>query len=186
MAGFKARCKGKRFVDQRFLVVRNFLFAGVAFAVIFTMNLLGVATGPVAVGLHSSSHYAQIQWFPSPSQKPNESQNRSPSVASKARVLFFTSPECRLCPEEAAKLEAELKRLGWKYEIEGIFVGDPPQVGRYLAKLRTYPFNFELGLDMDGRISKQYGVKTFPTTIIEVGGKRIIATRASELSEKLR
>jgi hypothetical protein len=90
-----------------------------------------------------------------------------------------------LCPEEAAKLERELKRLGWEYEIEGIFVGDPPQVGKYLAELRTYPFNFELGLDMDGRLSKQYGVKTFPTAIIEVDGKRIVASRASELSEKL-
>jgi hypothetical protein len=38
---------------------------------------------------------------------------------------------------------------------------------------------------MDGRLSKQYGVKTFPTAIIEVDGKRIVATRASELSEKL-
>jgi len=59
-------------------------------------------------------------------------------------------------------------------------------VGKYLAELRTYPFNFELGLDMDGRIGKQYGVKTFPTAIIEVDGKRVVATRASELSEKLR
>lgn len=84
------------------------------------------------------------------------------------------------------RLEAELKKLGWKYEIEGIFVGGPAQVGKYLAELRTYPFNFELGLDMDGRIGKQYGVKTFPTAIIEVDGKRIVATRASELSEKLR
>jgi hypothetical protein len=39
---------------------------------------------------------------------------------------------------------------------------------------------------MDGRLGKQYGVKTFPTAIIEVDGKRIIATRASEFSEKLR
>jgi hypothetical protein len=46
--------------------------------------------------------------------------------------------------------------MGWKYEIEGIFRGDPIQVGKYLAELRTYPFNFELGLDMDGRIAKQY------------------------------
>jgi hypothetical protein len=101
-------------------------------------------------------------------------------------VLFFISPECRLCPEEATKLEAELKRLGWKYEIEGIFAGDPPQVGKYLAELRTYPFNFELGLDMDGRLGKQYGVKTFPTAIVEMDGKRVVTTRASELVEKLR
>ncbi len=101
-------------------------------------------------------------------------------------MLFFISPECGSCADEAAKIEGELKRLGWKYEIEGIFVGDPPQVGKYLADLRTYPFDFELGLDMDGRLAKRYGVKTFPTAIIEVDGKRIITTRASELSEKLR
>jgi hypothetical protein len=91
-----------------------------------------------------------------------------------------------LCPEEAATLEGELKRLDWKYEIEGIFVGDPAQVGKYLAGLRAYPFNFELGLDMDGRVAKQYGVNTFPTAVIEVDGKRVAITRASELSEKLR
>ena len=167
-------------------MVRNSLFVLVAFELISTMTVFGMSADSLAVGLHSSELYAQVDWFPSPSHKPNEPQSRSRSVAGKARVLFFISPECRLCPEEAARLEAELKRLGWKYEIEGIFVGDPPQVGKYLAELRTYPFNFELGLDMDGRIGKQYGVKTFPTTIIELDGKRIIATRASELSERLR
>ena len=59
-------------------------------------------------------------------------------------------------------------------------------MGKYLAELRTYPFNFELGLDMDGRFAKQYGVKTFPTAIIEVNGKRVVVTRASELPERLR
>ena len=186
MGGFKARCKGKPFVSRRSLVVRNFLFAGVAFAVIFTMNLLGVAAGPVAVGLHSSSLFAQVQWFPSPSPKPNESQSQSPSPASKASVLFFISPECRLCPEAAARLEAELKRLGWRYEIEGIFVGYPPQVGKYLAKLRTYPFNFVLGVDMDGKITRRYGVKKFPSAVIKVNGKTVIVTEASELENKLR
>ena len=165
---------------------RNSLFTLVAFELIFTMTVFGVDAGSLAVGLHSSYLYAQVDWFPSPSRKPNEPKSRSRSVAGKARVLFFISPECRFCPEEAAKLEEELKRLGWKYEIEGIFVRDPTQVGKFLAELRTYPFNFELELDMDGKIGKQYRVKTFPTTIIEVDGKRIVATNASELSEKLR
>jgi hypothetical protein len=39
---------------------------------------------------------------------------------------------------------------------------------------------------MDGMIAKQYGVKTFPTAVIEVGGKRVIVNKASGLSEKLR
>ena len=177
---------GPPLVNQKTAMVRNTLLALVAFELIFTMTLFGVDAGSLAVGLHSSELYAQVDWFPSPSHKPNEPQSRSRSIAGKARVLFFISPECRLCPEEAARLEAELKRLGWKYEIEGIFAGNPPQAGKYLAELRTYPFNFELGLDMDGRLGKQYGVKTFPTAIIEVDGKRIVATRASELSEKLR
>ena len=167
-------------------MVRISLFALVAFELISMMTVFDVDVGSLATGLHSSELYAQVDWFPPPSHKPNEPPSRSRSAASKARVLFFISPECGLCPEEAAKLERELKRLGWKYEIEGIFVGNPPQVGKYLAELRTYPFTFELGLDMDGRLSKQYGVKTFPTAIIEVDGKRIVATRASELSEKLR
>ena len=172
-------------VYQKTFMVRNSLSALVAFELIFTMTVFDVDVGSLA-GLRSSYLYAQVDWFPPPSQKSNEPLSRNRSVAGKARVLFFISPECRLCPDEAAKLEAELKRLGWKYEIEGIFVGHPRQVGKYLAELRTYPFNFELGLDMDGRIGKQYGVKTFPTAIIEVDGKRVIVTRASELSEKLR
>jgi hypothetical protein len=167
-------------------MVRNALLALVAFELISTMTVFDVDVGSLATGLHSSELYAQVDWFHRPSQQPNEPQSPSRSVAGKARVLFFISPECGSCPDEAAKLEWELKRVGWKYEIEGIFVGDPPQVGKYLAELRTYPFNFELGLDVDGRLAKQYGVKTFPTAIIEVGGKRIIATGASELSEKLR
>jgi thiol-disulfide isomerase/thioredoxin len=162
------------------------LFARVAAALIFAMTLLGADVTSLTVGLYSSSIYAQVNWFPSPSQKQNKPQSRSRSVASKAGVLFFVSPECRTCPDEAAKLERELTRIGLQYQIEGIFVGDPAQVGRYLAGLRTYPFNFELGLDMDGSIAKQYGVNTFPTVVIEVDGKRVVVTRASELSEKLR
>jgi peroxiredoxin len=162
------------------------LFARVVYALIFAMALLGADVSSLTVGLYSSSIYAQVNWFPSPSHKPNEPQSRSRSVARKARVLFFISPECRICPDEATKLERELTRIGLQYQIEGIFVGDPALVGRYLAGLRTYPFNFELGLDMDGSIAKQYGVNTFPTAVIEVDGKRVIATRASELSEKLR
>ena len=49
----------------------------------------------------------------------------------------------------------------------------------------TYPFNFELEVDMDGSIVRRYGVKTFPSAVIERGGKRIIVTRADELEEKL-
>jgi hypothetical protein len=167
-------------------MVRNSLFSLVAFELLSIITAFDVPVGSIAMGLYSSELYAQVDWFPRPSQKPNEAQSLNRSVAGKARVRFFISPECRSCPDDAAKLEGELKRLGWKYEIEGIFVGDPPQVGKYLADLRTYPFNFELGLDADGRLAKQYGVKRFPTAIIEVDGKRIIATRTSELSEKLR
>jgi len=162
------------------------LFARVAAALISAMTLLCEDVSSLTVGLYSSSIYAQVNWFPSPSQKLNKRQTRSRSVASKAGVLFFVSPECRTCPDEVTKLERELTRIGLQYQIEGIFVGDPAQVGRYLAGLRTYPFNFELGLDMDGSIAKQYGVNTFPTAVIKVDGKRVVTTRASELSEKLR
>jgi hypothetical protein len=172
--------------NQKTFMLRHSRFALVAFELLSIIIVFDVPVGSMAIGLYSSELYAQVDWFPRPSQKPNEPQRQSGSVANTARMLFFISPECRSCPDEAAKLEGELKRLGWRYEIEGIFVGDPPQVGKYLAGLRTYPFNFELGLDVDGRLAKQYGVKTFPTAIIEVDGKRIIATKASELSEKLR
>lgn len=177
---------GGGLVNQKTFMVRNSLFSLVAFELISTMTVFDVDLGSLTIGLHFSELYAQVEWFPSPSHKPNEPQSGSRSVASKARVFFFISAACTSCPEEASRLEAELKKLGWKYEIKGIFVGSPTQVGNYLAKLRGYPFNFELELDMDGMIAKKYGVKTFPTAVIEVDGKRVIVTKASELSEKLR
>ncbi len=132
---------------------------------------------------------AEIDFFQTPAeQKPSITKESwaTTSGTKIAKILFFIAPGCSACPDEAAKLEGELKRIGLKYQIEGVFVGDPPQVGKYLAALRTYPFKFEIGLDMDGLIAKNYGVKTFPTVVIEVNGKRVIVTRASELSEKLR
>ena len=102
-----------------------------------------------------SESLAQIDFFktqPEPRVPRPANVNRS-----KARVIFFLAPGCRSCPEEAAKIERELTSAGWKYELEGIFVGDPGQVGKYLAELRTYPFNFELGLDMDGRLPSSTG-----------------------------
>jgi hypothetical protein len=138
--------------------------------------------------MQSPSH-AEIDFFRSPaeSRQPIPDPLRHGTIGDqKATIIFFISPGCGSCPEEASKLERELARRGWKYEIEGVFVGDPAQVGKYLAELRTYPFNFELGLDMDGRITGQYGVKTFPSAVIEVEGKRVVVTKAAELGEKLR
>jgi len=101
-------------------------------------------------------------------------------------MIFFLASGCRSCPEEASNIEKELTRLGWQYQIEGIFRGDPVQIGKYLADLRGYPFNFEIGLDLDGKLTKQYRVSSFPTAVIEVGGKRIVITKASELEDKLK
>jgi len=91
-----------------------------------------------------------------------------------------------LVPGRSVEAGERTDEEGLEIRIQGIFVGDPTQVGKYLAELRTYPFNFELGLDMDGRITRQYGVKTFPSAVIEVEGKRVLVTKASELGEKLR
>jgi peroxiredoxin len=132
---------------------------------------------------------AEIDFFQAPEKrkpsirKQSAARTREPKVA---KVLFFISRKCSTCPDEAAKLERELSRIGLRSQIEGIFVGDPGQVGKYLGELRGYPFNFELALDMDGKLAKRYGVKAFPTTVIEVSGKRLIVNKASELSEKLR
>ena len=131
----------------------------------------------------------QIDFFP-PSRKA-----RGPGgldygpvekAGKKARVLFFISPGCRSCPDEAVKLQKEFKRLGVDYEIEGVFVGGPPQVGAYLAELRSYPFSFELGVDMDGSLARQYGVTTFPSAVVEIAGKKTIVTRADELEGRLK
>lgn len=139
-----------------------------------------------ALLIHS---FAQIDFFSPREQKnqptPGLSQPANTNRG-KAKIIFFLAPGCHLCAEEASKLERELSRLGWKYQIEGIFVGDPPQVGKYLSELRGYPFNFAIGLDMDGKIAKQYGVKMFPSAIIEVAGKRTIVTRAAEVEDKLK
>ena len=133
--------------------------------------------------------FAQVDFFGTPEQKkqpvPRYSQPANTNRG-KAKIIFFLAPGCHSCAEEASKLEKELSRLGWKYEIEGIFVGDPPQVGKYLSELRGYPFDFAIGLDMDGKIARQYGVKTFPSALIEVAGKRTVVTRASEVEDKLK
>ena len=132
---------------------------------------------------------AEIDFFQAPAdQKPSiTKESWSANRGSKtAKVLFFIAPGCSACPDEAAKLESELIRIGVKYQIEGVFVGDPPQVGKYLSALRSYPFKFEISLDLDGKITKQHGVKTFPSAVIEVDGKKFVIGKAAELEAKLK
>ena len=132
---------------------------------------------------------AQIDFFGTPVQKSEPAPKLSKPTATsrgKAKVIFFLAPGCGSCPEEAASIQRVLSRLGWQYQIEGIFRGDPVQVGKYLAELRSYPFNFEIGLDLDGKLTKQYRISSFPTVVIEAGGKRIVVTKASELEDKLK
>ena len=38
---------------------------------------------------------------------------------------------------------------------------------------------------MDGKITKQHGVKTFPSAAVEVDGKKFVITKATELEAKL-
>ena len=132
---------------------------------------------------------AEIDFFQTPAEQ-KRSITKESSAATRgtkiAKILFFIAPGCSTCPEEAAKLAGELNRIGLRYQIEGVFVGDPPQIGKYLAALRTYPFKFEIALDMDGKLTKQHGVKTFPSAVIEVGGKRFVITKATELEAKLK
>jgi hypothetical protein len=132
---------------------------------------------------------AEMEFFQTPEERQSPIKKQSPPSTrgtTIVKVLFFISPRCTTCPDEAVKLERELSGIGFQYKIEGIFVGNPTQVGKYLADRRTYPFNFELGLDMDGMLAKRYGVKTFPSAVIEVDGKRAIVTKASEIESKLR
>jgi hypothetical protein len=132
---------------------------------------------------------AELDFFQAPTERKPSITEQSPANTRGnkiAKVLFFIAPGCSACPDAAAKLESELNRMGLKYQIDGIFVGDPPQVGKYLARIRTYPFKFDLALDMDGKMIKQYGVRTFPTAIIEVDGKKFVITTAAELETKLR
>ena len=132
---------------------------------------------------------AEIDFFQTPAdQKPLVTKKSWAGARGTkiAKILFFIAPACSACPEEAAKLERELNRIGLKYQIEGVFVGDPPQVGKYFSSLRTYPFTFELALDMDGKITKHHGVKTFPSAAVEVDGKKFVITKPTELEAKLR
>ena len=132
---------------------------------------------------------AEIHFFQMPGeQKPSVTKNSWAGARGIkiAKILFFIAPECSACPDEAVKLEAELNRIGLKYQIEGVFVGDPAQIGKYLAALRTYPFKFEIALDMDGKMAKKHSVKTFPSAVIEVDGKKFVITKAAELEAKLK
>jgi hypothetical protein len=132
---------------------------------------------------------AEIDFFQTPAeQKPTITKNSWAGTRGTkiTKVLFFIAPGCSACPEEAGKLEGELNRIGLKYRIEGVFVGDPAQVGKYLAAIRTYPFNFDLALDMDGKMTRQNGVKSFPSAVVDVDGKKFVITKAAELEAKLR
>jgi thiol-disulfide isomerase/thioredoxin len=132
---------------------------------------------------------AEIDFFQTPAEQKAAITKESSAAArgtKMVKVLFFIAPGCSACPDEATKLESELRRIGLKYRIEGIFVGDPPQIGKYLAALRTYPFKFEIALDMDGKKTKQHGVKTFPSAVIEVDGKKFVIMKAAELEAKLK
>ena len=132
---------------------------------------------------------AEIDFFQTPAEQQPAITKKSWAATrgtKSAKVLFFIAPGCGDCPDEAANLDRELNKIGVKYQIEGIFVGSPPQVGKYLAALRTYPFKFEIGLDMDCKITKQHGVKTFPSAVIELNGKSFVITKAAELEAKLR
>jgi hypothetical protein len=132
---------------------------------------------------------AEIDFFQMPAEQKRSITKESWATTRGtkiAKVLFFLAPGCWLCPEQATKIQKELSRLGWQYDIEGIFRGNPIQVGKYLAELRNYPFNFEIGLDMDGKLAKQYQVTSFPTAVIDVAGKRINVTKASELEDRLK
>ena len=137
----------------------------------------------------SAVSHAEIEFFQTPAdQKPSVTEKSwSGSRGTKiAKILFFIAPGCSACPDEAAKLESELNRMGLKYQIEGIFVGDPPQVGKYLSTLKNYPFKFEIALDIDDKMTKRYGVKTFPSAAVEVDGKKFVITKPTELEAKLR
>ena len=130
---------------------------------------------------------AEIDFFQTPAKKKPAITTEAAAVTrgtKSAKVLFFIAPGCSACPDEAAKLEGELNRIGLKYQIEGVFVGDPLQIGKYLAALRTYPFKFEIALDIDGRMAKQHGVKAFPSVVIEVDGKKFVITKATDLEAK--
>ena len=132
---------------------------------------------------------AEFDFFQAPAEKKPAITKEAAVVTrgSKiAKILFFIAPGCSACPEEAAKLAGELNRIGLKYQIEGVFVGDPPQIGKYLAALRTYPFKFDIALDMDGKMTRQYGVKTFPSAVIEIEGKKFVITKATDLETKLK
>ena len=171
------------------MVKKDSVFYLAIFPLILKMMLIDALTGlftgqPLFMPLH-----AQVDFFPR-SPKAGASGDlgygSAKKAGQKAKVMFFISPGCRSCPDEAVKLEKEFKRLGVDYEIEGVFVGGPPQVGAYLAELRSYPFNFELGVDMDGSITRGYGVTTFPSAVIEMVGKKTIVTRSDELEGKLK
>lgn len=159
---------------------KDSLFYFSVFSLALKLALFGAAEGSFAAE-PSSSIQAEVDFF-----RPSEPQRYEARLGEKARAIFFIAPGCRSCPEEAAKFEMELKRLGVNYAMEGLFLGNPAQVGEYLTEIGSYPFNFELGVDIDGTITKGYGVKTVPSAVIERGGKRVIVTRASELKEKLR
>lgn len=110
------------------MVKKNSLFYLVIVSLTMKMVLIDVVMSLFSEGFPFILH-AQVDFFSS-SPKPGSLgelgygsvKNR---VGEKARVIFFISPGCRSCPDEAAILEGELKRLGVSYEIQGVFLETP-------------------------------------------------------------
>ena len=60
---------------------------------------------------------------------------------------------------------------------------------RHIQRLTSSGLNLagvEIVLDMDGKMTKQHGVKTFPSAVIEIEGKKSIITKAAELEAKFK
>lgn len=105
-----------------------------------------------------------------------------------ARVIVFLGPGCKACPEEARRVEDALRDLGISYQEEGVFLGSPRDVGKYISDLRSYPFRFDLGLgvDMDGSVARRYGVGSYPAIVVQWKGKTIVLAHGSQLKDKIK
>jgi thiol-disulfide isomerase/thioredoxin len=85
-------------------------------------------------------------------------------VGKRVIVLNFFATWCGPCRAEMPELERYQRRAGDSVRLVGVDAQEQPDlVRRFIADMKT---TFPIVIDGDGAVQKQFGVESFPTTVV--------------------